>query len=194
MSQPDFPYSPEKTLRYRERKAKGQLRIGHPIELANATVEEFVRVLGAKPIELKDVPVDVEYDDATLTYWDGEKFRDFKDWPPYTVVTPPADPLAGAKIVHALLETAGHTGDPEWRVMVTLRKMGGRWLMWAGAWPSDPKEKRPRPTRRKDFASPFAEHSRQTAELWYGTPVDGWHAGPPPGTPQRKPAQRSTRP
>ena len=28
--------------------------------------------------------------------------------------------------------------------------------------------------RRRDFASPFLDHSRQTAEFFYGKPVNGW--------------------
>jgi hypothetical protein len=43
-----------------------------------------------------------------------------------------------------------------------------RWLMrvsLGGAW-----------ARRKDFASPYAEHACRTAEHWYGPPVAHWRA------------------
>jgi hypothetical protein len=44
---------------------------------------------------------------------------------------------------------------------------GGRWMIWfthGAAW-----------RRRKDFASPWPDHARRTAELWFGPPVDGWN-------------------
>jgi hypothetical protein len=31
-------------------------------------------------------------------------------------------------------------------------------------------------TRRRDFATPFLDHGRRTAEFWYGEPIGGWHA------------------
>jgi hypothetical protein len=43
-----------------------------------------------------------------------------------------------------------------------------RWLMFVGS--------RTAGGRRKDFASPFMEHSMRTAEFWYGTPANGWRA------------------
>lgn len=41
----------------------------------------------------------------------------------------------------------------------------GRWLMWVGGFKSK--------NRRRDFASPYLEHSKQTAEMWFG-PADEW--------------------
>ena len=39
------------------------------------------------PLELKDIPADVLMDNAMLTYWDGERFRDFADWPAFIFVS-----------------------------------------------------------------------------------------------------------
>ena len=41
-----------------------------------------------------------------------------------------------------------------------------RWLMWV--------TQRGRRTRRRDFATPWLDHGRRTAEHWYGKPIDGW--------------------
>ena len=52
------------------------------------------------------------------------------------------------------------------RVQLRLEQ-SSRWCMWVtlgGVW-----------KRRKDFASPFAEHACRTAEHWYGTPTTDWH-------------------
>jgi hypothetical protein len=32
-----------------------------------------------------------------------------------------------------------------------------------------------RKKRRMDFASPYLEHGKATAVLWYGEPQTGWH-------------------
>jgi hypothetical protein len=52
-------------------------------------------------------------------------------------------------------------------VRVQLRyEQNTRWLMWisrGGVW-----------TRRKDFASPYAEHACRCAEQWFGQPISGW--------------------
>jgi hypothetical protein len=65
-------------------------------------------------------------------------------------------------------------GTPVWLV-----RQGPRWLMFAGS-------RRPE-SRRKDFASPSLEHSKRTAEAWYGAPSDGWHAEGPPKKTRRSP-------
>lgn len=52
-------------------------------------------------------------------------------------------------------------------VGVELRQEGkSRWLMWV--------TRNGKRQRRRDFASPFLEHARRTAEHWYGVPVGGW--------------------
>jgi hypothetical protein len=51
---------------------------------------------------------------------------------------------------------------------IWLVKDGERWLMFVGA-------RKPK-NRRRDFASPFLEHSIRTAEGWYGAPGGGWCA------------------
>jgi hypothetical protein len=53
---------------------------------------------------------------------------------------------------------------------VQLRsERGARWSMWirtgGGSW-----------VRRKDFASPSADHACRTAEEWYGPTINAWHA------------------
>ncbi len=64
--------------------------------------------------------------------------------------------------------TANCGGTPVWLV-----RQGPRWLMFAGSRRPD--------SRRRDFASPFLDHARRTAEAWYGPPEDGWRAeGPSP--------------
>jgi hypothetical protein len=45
-------------------------------------------------------------------------------------------------------------------------EQNSRWCLWVkggGAW-----------KRRKDFATPYAEHGCRTAEEWYGPPVSDW--------------------
>jgi hypothetical protein len=107
-------------------------------------------------IQLKDIPADVPMDDATLTFWNGDKFESIDQWPPYTQLPPEPriDPNATR-----LGATCGVTP-------VELRRDGGRWLMWVG---------KP-PWRRKDFASPFMEHAQRTAVAWYGEPTKDWQA------------------
>ena len=61
--------------------------------------------------------------------------------------------------------------------MVWLVRQGPRWLMFAGSRRPD--------SRRRDFASPSLEHSKQTAERWYGPAHDGWHAEEPSRKPRR---------
>jgi hypothetical protein len=51
-------------------------------------------------------------------------------------------------------------------VRVELRLEVGRWLMWV-VQGGDLQ-------RRKDFASPFLEHSQRTAEHWFGPALSGW--------------------
>jgi hypothetical protein len=63
---------------------------------------------------------------------------------------------------------------------VWLVRQGPRWLMFAGSRRPD--------SRRRDFASPSLEHSKRTAEAWYGPAPDGWHAEGP-SRKQRRPAE-----
>lgn len=171
MGQPEPAYNPGGLARLRQRLALGKRALQYPMELAGLSREELAKELGAPLIELPEIPADVPMDDATLTYWDGERFRDMASWPKYTALPPaPPDPLKGAKILRA---ACGETP-------ITLRHIGGRWLMWAGTG---------RGKRRKDFASPFADHARRTAEFWYGAPVDGWQGEKGPA-PKRKPPGR----
>ena len=53
-------------------------------------------------------------------------------------------------------------------ITVWLVRQGPRWLMFAGSRQPD--------SRRRDFASPSLEHSKRTAEAWYGPAHDGWRA------------------
>jgi hypothetical protein len=43
-----------------------------------------------------------------------------------------------------------------------------RWLMWV--------TRCGKRARRTDFATPYLDHGRRTAEAWYGEPLRGWHA------------------
>jgi hypothetical protein len=53
-------------------------------------------------------------------------------------------------------------------VQVELRRDNpSRWSMWIT-------ESNLR-ARRKDFATPFLDHAKRTAEHWYGAPINGWH-------------------
>jgi hypothetical protein len=69
---------------------------------------------------------------------------------------------------------AAHLKEPERcaaefprNVRVELRRESpSRWSMYAS--------NGGRANKRKDFASPFLEHAKRTAELWYGEPIDGW--------------------
>jgi hypothetical protein len=64
-------------------------------------------------------------------------------------------------------------------IHVQIRQEGSCWLI---------SSKR---RRRRDFASPYLDHSRRTAEFWYGTPISGWHEPPPAKERKsRKPAKR----
>jgi hypothetical protein len=52
-------------------------------------------------------------------------------------------------------------------VQVELRlEQGGRWLMWV--------VREGVVERRKDFASPYAEHAKRTAEQWFGALLTSW--------------------
>jgi hypothetical protein len=54
-------------------------------------------------------------------------------------------------------------------VTVQIRPYGpNRWSLWfthGAAW-----------RKRKDFATPYLDHARRTAEHWYGPLLDSWHA------------------
>jgi hypothetical protein len=51
-------------------------------------------------------------------------------------------------------------------VRVELRRESSdRWLMLV---------KGSRPERTKDFATPFLDHAKRTAVLWFGEPIEGW--------------------
>jgi hypothetical protein len=124
----------------------------------------------ADSVQLKDIPPDVEMDDATITFWNGEKFEDIANWPPYTLIEPCTPRIDPASIrVTALCGTT----------TVELRRDGSRWLMWVGT----------PPRRRKDFATPFVEHAQRTAVFWYGEARSGWTVL---DRPPRKPPQRAT--
>jgi hypothetical protein len=73
---------------------------------------------------------------------------------------PPAPPVAAVEKTEALFADNLH---------IQLRQDGGgRWMIWfshGAAW-----------RRRKDFATPFLDHARRTAEHWFGAPVSEWHA------------------
>ena len=69
--------------------------------------------------------------------------------------------VTGLEVAHMEATFAGG-------VRIQLRcEQSSRWCMWVsrgGAW-----------KRRKDFASPFAEHACRCAEWWYGPPTTAWH-------------------
>jgi len=47
---------------------------------------------------------------------------------------------------------------------IEIRRCGTRWLLFAG-----------RPPRRVEwFATPFFDHARRQAEIWFGPPQGGW--------------------
>jgi hypothetical protein len=53
-------------------------------------------------------------------------------------------------------------------IRVQLRAQAkSRWLMWDTS--------NGRLARRTDFATPYLDHGRRTAEVWYGKPLNGWH-------------------
>lgn len=130
-------------------------------------------IIAGRPnsMTLPEISPDVPMDDETLTFWNGEKFENMAAWPAYAVEPGAAtlDPLAVR-----LTAVCGTTP-------VELRRDGSRWLMWAGV----PLK------RRKDFASPYAEHAQRTAVFWYGEPVASWTEQEKL---QRKPPKMETEP
>jgi hypothetical protein len=48
---------------------------------------------------------------------------------------------------------------------VEIRRDGTRWLLFTGQ----------PPKRVEWFATPFYDHARRQAEIWYGPPTSGWH-------------------
>ena len=58
-----------------------------------------------------------------------------------------------------------------------------RWLMWVTA-----SGKR---ARRRDFATPYLDHGRRTAEHWFGQPIGGWRV-PDADAPRRGPGRAGT--
>jgi len=104
-----------------------------------------------------DAPMD---DELVFGCWNGERFVSWAQWRATTPLK-----VDGARepesqdVVTAASALCGGT-------RVCLIRNGGRWLMFAGS--------RREGTRRKDFASPYLEQSKRTAEAWYGPAEGGW--------------------
>lgn len=115
-----------------------------------------------RSVTLADIPADAEMDDdIVIGFWNGERFVSWEKWivtaPIHLEPTPLTAVHGNAAVYRALCGTT-----PVW-----LRRDGHRWLMFAGTQKS----------RRRDFASPFLEHTIRTAEDWYGPPAEGWQPG-----------------
>jgi hypothetical protein len=52
-------------------------------------------------------------------------------------------------------------------IQVWIIRDGDRWELYTNA-------ANGRRCRVKDFASPFRDHARRTAEMWYGVPKNQW--------------------
>jgi hypothetical protein len=59
-----------------------------------------------------------------------------------------------------------------------------RWMMWV--------TRLGKRTRRRDFATPFLDHGRRTAESWYGDPIGGWRVPGNEAAPSRIAPGRAT--
>jgi hypothetical protein len=167
-------------LRRFQQHARESIR--YPMALAGKSREEIAQELGAPLVELADIPADAEMDDATITYWDGERFRDMATFPVGLIdpawTPPPPDPLDGCDEVTAMLSGTGTETTSTTAIEVILRRTGPRWLIW------QPKE------YRKKFATPYARHARATAEMWFGAPIDGWRITKEHRPPKRPPTRR----
>jgi len=117
----------------------------------------------SKPAEptLAEIPPDAEMDDGiTLGCWNGERFVSWADWIAGTTFSRAPSPEADAE-----LEAAAYIAECG-ATRVWLVRDGDRWLMFAG--------KKSASTRRRDFASPWLDHAKRTAEAWYGAASKGW--------------------
>jgi len=119
---------------------------------------------------LERVPEDAPMDPGiAIGFWNGERFVSWQRWRASQplIADQPSDPGASAECVTA---TCGGT-------RIWLVRDGDRWLMYAGS--------RKAAARRRDFASPFLDHAKRTAEQWYGVAGCGWRE-------ERKPDARSS--
>lgn len=121
------------------------------------------------PTTLADIPADAEMDEGlVIGFWNGERFVSWERWlatAPLSVAREAATP--GAPEVRSDVWLADCGGTRIWVV-----RDGDRWVIYAAS--------RAKASRRRDFASPFLAHAQRTAEAWYGSARDGWHAEPPP--------------
>lgn len=119
---------------------------------------------------LEQVPADAPMDaGVVIGFWNGERFVSWQQWrasEPMVADQLP-DPSASPNCV-----TADCGGTRIWLV-----RDGDRWLMYAGS--------RKAAGRRRDFASPFLDHAKRTAEQWYGVAGCEWRE-------ERKPDARTS--
>jgi len=113
----------------------------------------------------------------------GERAIPWRQW--FATVPLETDQEAAKLAAHrddsADIYAANCGGTPVWLV-----RQGPRWLMFAGS--------RQLESRRRDFASPSLDHSKRTAEAWYGLPKDCWRAEGPSRKPRRSTAAAEAEP